>query len=136
MERKSMSWVANRRGVNTAFHDLFCGIKTLYAANLSFTNPFNTWDCYYVKSNVNLVKHTKLLLLKKECNVVLYSSKREEITLPHKFILCLPRTSLGRYCCQRWGVWKKYKVGMAIYESCLKKGDSNLLHTTVQLVKR
>ena len=50
----------------------FCSNNALYSAILSVTmfifllNPFNTWDCYYFETNINLMCHIKVLLMKKE----------------------------------------------------------------------
>ena len=49
----------------------FCNSKTLYWASLPFgmfiffLTPFDTWDCYYFKSNLSLALLIKVLLIKK-----------------------------------------------------------------------
>ena len=48
---------------------------------------------------------------KKKFNVVLYSSKREEIIFAHEFIFVFTAyiigVTLSKKCCQSWGVQKK-----------------------------
>lgn len=68
-----------------------------------------------IETNLNLVWHVKVLLIKNECNVVLQSSKHAEITVPHEFIFEFTSYTiwviLSKKCCQRWGVQKKYIKG-------------------------
>ena len=45
-----------------------------------FLTLYNIWGCYYFESKLMLVMLMKMLLIKKICNVVLYSSEHEEIT--------------------------------------------------------
>ena len=99
---------------------------------------FNTWDNYYFQSNLSLVWYAKVLLIKKEkgCSVVLQSSKHEEITFPHKFILYLPRLPLGQYC-------QENIVNGSGFSEIIQRGDcrmgkivygrrvSNLSHTMI-----
>ena len=37
-------------------------------------------------TNLTMVWYAKVLLIKEECNVVLQSSKHEEITFPHEYL--------------------------------------------------
>ena len=50
----------------------------------------------------------KVLLVKKECNVVLKSSNHEEISFPHWFIfvftLYIIGVMLSKKCCRNWEV--------------------------------
>ena len=92
----------------------------LFSAGLSFAmfifllTPFDTWDCYYLVSNLNLV-----LLIKKSSNVLLWSSKDEEITLPQGFICVCIWYFIGaiqrKVLSKVEVLGKPYKVGMVIY---------------------
>ena len=39
-----------------------------------------------------------MLVIKKQCNIVLQSSKHEGINFHREFFVCLPCLSSGRYC--------------------------------------
>ena len=74
---------------------------------------FNIWDCYYFESNLTLVWHIKVLLIKK--NVPLFcglANMKKQLSLMSLF-LRYPSISLAQYfqknCCQRWRSWKYYK---------------------------
>ena len=93
----------NKRGQKHCFLQMmywFCDNNALYSAILSFRififlrNVFNTLDLYYFESNMNLVWHIKVLLMKKEyCFVV---SKRW-------------RNNFGSWVC--FCVYPKYHLG-------------------------
>ena len=72
--------------------------------------PFDTRDYYYFKSNLSLLLLTKVFLTKNTCNVVLQSSKHEEITLPEEFmvafILYFIGAILSKKYCQKWRAQK------------------------------
>ena len=115
----------------------FCSNNALYKSficNLYFS--FNTWYCYYFESNLSLVLHKKVLLIaKKACNIVLQSSKHEEITYLYEFIFVFTSYIIGAIllekCCRKWGVRKKcFKVGGCPHKGIVyRTGSSNLLHT-------
>ena len=81
--------------------------------------------------------YTKVLLIKKEkgCNVVLYSSKHEEIIFPREFILYLLRSSLGHIAKKNvvssgGGVQQKYVKGkMAKWGKLSMEGGLETFHT-------
>ena len=75
---------------------------------------FDTRDCYYFESNPSLVFLFKAFLAKKgkttTQNVVLLSSKSEEISFPNEFafmfILNFIDTKSSEKCQRGW-IWKK-----------------------------
>ena len=73
---------------------------------LFLLTPFDTSDYYYFKSNLSLLLLMKGFFTKNTCNVVLQSSKHEEITLPEEFmvvfILYFIGTILSKKYCQKW----------------------------------
>ena len=97
----------------------FCSSNALYSASLPFRmfifllTPFDTSDCYYFKINLSQVLLVKVLLTKKACNIVFWSSKNEEITLPQEFTFVFIQyfngTILLKNSCQKQVVLKKYK---------------------------
>ena len=92
----------------------FCSNNALYSVSRSFAififllNLLNTWCCYNFESNLSFMWHMKVLLVKKECNVVLKSSNHEEISFPHWFIfvftLYIIGVMLSKKCCRNWEV--------------------------------
>ena len=78
----------------------FCSNNALYSAILSFTmfiflwNPFDTWELHYFESNINLVWHIKVLLMKKEYRFVV--SERWRNNFPSWVCFCVyPKFHLG-----------------------------------------
>ena len=69
--------------------------------------------CFRIKSQSGVAY--KSVIYKKAFNIDFYSSKNEEITVPHEFIFVFTRYFIGAILleksCQKHGVWKKYKKG-------------------------
>ena len=76
-----------------------------FVAVMVFTQPAFHLECLFffwfllileiviISDQVSAWLLTKVLLIEEVCNVLFKSSKNEEITLPHEFILCL-----SKYC--------------------------------------
>ena len=82
------------------------------------STPFDNWDSYYFESNLSLVLLIKVFLKKKACNVVLQSSKLEEIILPQDFIFAFMPYFIGLILPK--------KILSKVVECVYRKGFQNL----------
>ena len=101
----------------------FCSNNATFLTSVSFmfifvSTPFDNWDSYYFESNLSLVLLIKVFLRKKACNVVLQSSKLEDIILPQDFIFAFTPHFIGMILPKKI-LWK-------VVECVYRKGFQNL----------
>ena len=109
----------------------FCSNDALYSLCVSFRvfifllTPFDTWDCYYLRSYLSLVLLMKVLLIKNTCNLFFSLLKKKKQLYHMSTFLRLSSISLGRY-------WKRSAIKSGRFGKNIKRWNGHIRRLSIE----